>query len=200
MAGDMATADGAPRARIVHRIPGRMRVRFARGTVTPDALSDLKATVLKLEGVDRCEANGTTACLLVHFDEAGFDAETFALAVGGIADMPAPGETLVVASPNSRDDGPSRLARVINVRLRLLDRRLRRATGDRLDLRTIVPIAFASLALREIMLNSARLPTIPWYVLLWYAFDSYLRLQDSPTGQVTHSLIEHVAQAVPSPE
>ena len=37
-------------------------------------------------------------------------------------------------------------------------------------------------------------------VLLWYAFDSYLRLQDTPTGHVAHSLIETVAQAVPAPE
>ena len=196
----MSSADALPLARIVHRIPGRMRIRFGRGTVTPEALSGLSATVLKVKGVERCEANGTTACLLIHFDEAGFDADSFAVAIGGLAEVTSPNGTVIVAAPDARDEGPSRLARVINVRLRLLDRRLRRATGDRVDLRTIVPIGFAGLAIREIMASSARLPAIPWYVLLWYAFDSYLRLQDTPTGHVTHSLIETVAQAVPTPE
>ena len=196
----MTTAAGIPLGRVVHRVPGRMRVRFARGSVTPEALSRMRATVLKVRGVDRCEASGRTACLLVHFDEAAFDVRRFARAVGGLAEPGSPNGTVIVATSDARDQGPSRLARVINVRLRLLDRRLRRATGDRVDLRTIVPIGFAGLALREIVVNSARLPAIPWYVLLWYAFDSYLRLQDTPTGHVTHSLIEAVAQAVPAPE
>jgi hypothetical protein len=195
----MTTADGVPLARIVHRLPGRMRVRFARGTLTPDELSRLKATVLKLKGVDRCEANGTTACLLVHFDEATFNAKRFAVVVGGLVEGASPNGTVAVSTARS-DDGPSRVARVINVRLQLLDRRLRRATGNGVDLRTIVPIGFAGLALREMLVHSARLPAIPWYVLLWYAFDSYLRLQDTPTGHITHSLIETVAQAVPTPE
>ena len=196
----MTTADGVPTGRIVHRVPGRLRVRFARGSVSPEALSRMRATVLKIKGVARCEANGRTSCLLVHFDEAAFDDRRFARAVGGLAESMSPGDTVLVATVNGRDEGPSRLARVINVRLRLLDRRLRHATGDRVDLRTIVPIGFAGLALREVIVNSARLPAIPWYVLLWYAFDSYLRLQDTPTGHVTHSLIETVAQAVPAPE
>ena len=196
----MTTVDGVPLARIVHPIPGRMRVRFARGTLSQEALSRLSETVLEVKGVERCEVNCTTACLLIHFDEAGFDADTFAVVVGGLHESGSPNGTLIVAAPNERDEGPSRLARVINVRLRLVDRRLRRATGDRVDLRTIVPIGFAGLALREILVNSARLPAIPWYVLLWYAFDSYLRLQDTPTGHVAHSLIETVAQAVPTPE
>lgn len=196
----MTTVDGAPRGRIVHRVPGRLRVRFARSSVSPDALSRMRATVMQVKGVDRCEANRRTACLLVHFDQAAFDARRFARAVGGLAEDTSPGGAAIVAIADGRDEGPSRLARVINVRLRLLDRRLRHATGDRVDLRTIVPIGFAGLALREIVVNSARLPAIPWYVLLWYAFDSYLRLQDTPTGHVTHSLIESVAQAVPAPE
>jgi hypothetical protein len=194
----MTTA--ASPARVVHRIPGRMRVRFARGSITPEALARLQSGVLKVRGVTRCEANRTTGCLLVHFDEAGFDAGRFSRAVGGLADDRRPRGPAVTAAPvRVHDGGPSHLARVINVRLRLLDRRLRRATGDRVDLRTIVPIGFAGLAIREIVVNSAHLPAIPWYVLAWYAFDSYLKLQDSPTGQVTHSLIETVAQAMPEP-
>lgn len=92
-----------PRARIVHRIPGRMRVRFARGSVVPEALSDLSRTVLEVKGVDRCDASGSTACLLIHIDEASFDDRKLARTVGGIADAPMPRQRSAGQAPAAPD-------------------------------------------------------------------------------------------------
>jgi hypothetical protein len=57
------------------------------------------------------------------------------------------------------------------------DERVRESLGGAADLRTLVPAGLALLALREIL--AGRLVGAPWYALLWYSFDSFLKLRRS---------------------
>ncbi len=194
----MTAAAGSPAGRVVHRVPGRVRIKFDRAEMTPEALARLRQAISELDGVTRCDANQRATSLVIHYDDAGLDMDRLADAVGGLAPEEAAGGDPPDLAHERHPH--SRVARGLNARFVALDRRIRQLTGHRVDLKVAVPVGFGVLAARQIITSSGSLPAIPWYVLLWYAFDSYLRLQDTPTGHVTHSLIETVAQAVPAPE
>lgn len=58
-----------------------------------------------------------------------------------------------------------------------LDRRVHEAT-DGLGLRLLVPAGLAGLAGRQAVRHGARVRDAPWYVLAWYAFNTFMRLND----------------------
>jgi hypothetical protein len=49
-----------------------------------------------------------------------------------------------------------------------------RGTGS--DLRLLAPLTLGLLALRRAARNGPRLGDAPWYVLAWYAWESYTKL------------------------
>lgn len=56
------------------------------------------------------------------------------------------------------------------------DEKLRRVTSGRFSLRALVPAAFISLGIRELLRQGLSVGTIPWYVLIYYGVDSFLKL------------------------
>ena len=57
-----------------------------------------------------------------------------------------------------------------------LNQRVKTATNNTLDLRFLLPLSFGVLAWRQLIVKGWQLELIPWYVLAWYAFDSFLKL------------------------
>ncbi|MDQ6691903.1 MAG: hypothetical protein M3Z13_03960, partial [Candidatus Dormibacteraeota bacterium] len=47
---------------------------------------------------------------------------------------------------------------------------------NRLSLKWIVPATFATMGVRQLMIQGFKLGTIPWYVLLYYGADSFMKL------------------------
>ena len=60
-----------------------------------------------------------------------------------------------------------------------LNQRVKTATNDNIDLRFLLPLSFGVLALRKLIIKGWQLELIPWYVLAWYAFDSFLKLNSN---------------------
>lgn len=53
-------------------------------------------------------------------------------------------------------------------------------TNSAVDLRLLFPLGLSILALRQLILKGVQLEAIPWYVLAWYAFDSFMKLNMYP--------------------
>jgi hypothetical protein len=49
-------------------------------------------------------------------------------------------------------------------------------TNGATDLRLIVPLGFSLLALTQLIRQGFKFEDIPWYVLAWFAFDSFIKL------------------------
>jgi hypothetical protein len=63
----------------------------------------------------------------------------------------------------------------------------------------LVPVGLATLSLRELLRTGWEIEAAPWYVLAWYAFDSFIKLHytsdpdqqqnsnnsDKPNGHIT---------------
>lgn len=65
-----------------------------------------------------------------------------------------------------------------------LNRRVRQATNGELDIQFLFPLGLGILAVRQLLSKGLQLETIPWYVLAWYAFDSFIKLNgtNSPSS------------------
>ncbi|NWF60777.1 MAG: DUF5132 domain-containing protein [Fischerella sp.] len=51
-----------------------------------------------------------------------------------------------------------------------------RITNGVIDLRLLLPLGFSALAVRQLFIKGLQIDEIPWYVLAWYAFDSFMKL------------------------
>ncbi|MDR9402001.1 MAG: DUF5132 domain-containing protein [Halothece sp. Uz-M2-17] len=88
-----------------------------------------------------------------------------------------------------------------------LDASLRKATQGTIDARSLLSILFAALALRQLILKGFQFDDVPWYVLAWYAFDSFIKFHDRQalmSKETSTETIEHngnsVTQVQDSPE
>ncbi|MBW4676291.1 MAG: hypothetical protein KME52_20430 [Desmonostoc geniculatum HA4340-LM1] len=57
-----------------------------------------------------------------------------------------------------------------------LNKRVELATKGEIDLRVIFPLGLSILAVRQLLAKGLQFEIIPWYVLAWYAFDSFIKL------------------------
>ncbi|HEY4025812.1 MAG TPA: hypothetical protein VGO86_05215 [Candidatus Dormibacteraeota bacterium] len=60
--------------------------------------------------------------------------------------------------------------------VRDLDRRLAAATAGRVSLRWLVPAAFLTIGVRQLIRQGLTAGQIPWFVLIYYGVDSFLKL------------------------
>jgi hypothetical protein len=88
----------------------------------------------------------------------------------------------ILKTPNV-NQGPSDAAAEVSRVAVKLNRDVRRATKGAVDLQFLLPFSFAILALRQLLVKGLQFEIIPWYVLAWYAFDSFIKLHgiDEPS-------------------
>ncbi len=145
--------------RIVHQIPGRLRLRV------PESVDGarLAETLERLPGVHSAVWSDRTRSLLIVHDAEPSSAEAIieALDEHGPVAAPLPG---VPAAP---DDSRTVLARAVSDGFAELDGRVTRATRGVVGLGGLVPILFLLWAARELALG--RPARLAWTNALWYA-------------------------------
>ena len=67
----------------------------------------------------------------------------------------------------------------INYKVEDYETRVAEITNGRWDLRSVVPLTLGAFAVRQMLTDFAVVGTIPWYVLAWYAFDSFWKLNQA---------------------
>ncbi|RCJ22415.1 hypothetical protein A6S26_21950 [Nostoc sp. ATCC 43529] len=66
-----------------------------------------------------------------------------------------------------------------------LNKKVELATKGEIDLRVIFPLGLSILAVRQLLAKGLQFEIIPWYVLAWYAFDSFIKLHGVSKPQST---------------
>jgi len=151
------------RVRLEHHSDGRVRARVSREDRSPEQMEAMRRELSSQPAVHNVEVNPRTGSVLLE----GEDTRALEKALGEVFDVVAD-----VAGGESPRAGVESLVLVI----KQADRRLRRSTGQRFSLRWLVPAAFIAAGLRQVMKQGVTLGTIPWYVLLYYGVDSFLKL------------------------
>ena len=175
---DGSTTD-VEEAILLSAVPGRVRLKVFAGRRRPDELERVRAALDALPGVSAVQASTRTGSVLVRHEPAstGIDELRAALEELGLA-LVAP-----ESSPRSRMT-PAR--RVFETADQANSRVERRLGGP--DLRLIFPAALGLLSLRQATRDAPGLAQAPWYVLAWYAFDSFLKLngREATRGSANH--------------
>lgn len=146
----------APTLAIVHTMQGRLRLRLPP---TTDAAGLLEA-VRALDGVTQASWNARTHGLLLHYRPDETTAATLIEAVAAQTGAAAP-----PTAAGRVSNEPVAAALVSSVSE--LNSRVTRATGGRLDLGVLVPLALTAWAVRELL--RAQIAPLAWSSALWYA-------------------------------
>ncbi len=163
---------GNRQATIVHAIPGRVRVRLDPTLRSPDFMRSLVETLSEVKGVHQVQSNPTTGSILLLFDPGVLSLEQLYLAASA-ADV-------VIVTPGASSEPPvseqtTPLARSINSAVGRMDRTVFDFTGGKIDVKTLFPLGLAAAAVRQIATSGGNLAAAPWYVLLWYSFETFTK-------------------------
>ncbi len=168
-------------ASVVHHIPGRLRVRLPRARRDPQLLRDVQEFVQSLGGVQRVEINPATGSILVHYTpESHEEMRSMLQELAGEDTFGAPpgiGEAESLAGQILHEAdflaAHSELARQIVLSVQQVNRQIRQATDNFVDLNVLVP---ASLAIWAFFSIGAEVSTPLWVSLGIFSFNSFVSL------------------------
>lgn len=174
-----------PAVQVVHASPGRLRLRVRREAADDDTLARTERALVGLTGVRDVRANPLTRSVLVAYDDGVAEPAQVMAAVerAGLTVAPTPDQAGEGSGARAALDRTA-LSQGITDLFGAADTRLADLTGGAADLRTLVPVGFAVMAIRQLV--TGPVSAVPWYALAWYAFDSFVKLRrtDTPTEPV----------------
>lgn len=157
---------------VVSSTPNRTRLRVSPKRRNPEEMARIAKALKAHPDVNEVRANLQTGSIVVHhshkdnsWDDLSAILQDLGIVLGSITD---------VDLPFSR--GKSEVAADLTSAVSDLNERVGLATDGVVDLRLLVPIGLAALSLRELGRNGWEFQAAPWYVLAWYAFDSFIKL------------------------
>ena len=179
-------------AHVMHHIPGRMRVKVPHAKGNYQLLQQIEQSISPLPGITRVDISPATGSVLVHYDpdqHADFNnhlaahagrAELFALQppelteVDGIAaNIEADAEILAQHSETARS--------IVHF-MKQLNKRIKLATDNTVDLNVLIPLGLAIYTFLEI---GSEVATPLWVTLGIFSFNSFIVLHGSrPMVQV----------------
>jgi hypothetical protein len=143
---------------VVHRIPGRLRVRVP--VRVPEVR--LSEEIAALPGVTSATWSPLTRSLLVHYDGERAEEGAIVTAIARHAQV----DVISPAEPTSNGERPT-VAATVSSLFAAIDGRVAGATGGALALGVLVPAVLTLWAARELLRGRAR--PLAWSSALWYA-------------------------------
>ena len=167
-----------------HHVKGRARLRLPQPR-TPEEVAEIGRHLEAIKRVRTVEVNPTTGSLLLHVDPAD-PLEMVLEDIAGIGylvhRLTASRSRKRAASPKGPPQVPhSQGSWQVRYVLATMNKKVHDATDGRADLRVLVPAALGVLAARQLLKDARSLSQAPWYVLVYYAFDSFYKLNDEMT-------------------
>jgi hypothetical protein len=167
-------------ADIVHHIPGRLRVKLPSLRGDAASLEQVREILLPVDGIWDVTVNPLTGSVLIIYDPQDDEflkqLESYARENFGLAFL-ASESTTRGADAEARaayvPAGPSEAARVVAGLFRQLDEKIKISTDNNLDLKTLLPLGLASLAVLKLGSKAA---TPMWLTLGIFAFSSFVAL------------------------
>ena len=152
-------------SRVVSYTPGRMRLKVGHQHRNAKALEPITQALKSQLGIYDVRTNPHTGSItIMHATEhlSGEDIYAMLQDLGVIfADIAG---------------GRSEVASNITSAVYDLNRRVRKGTNGVVDLRILMPLGLGALSIRQLLVKGLQLDIIPWYVLAWYSFDSFIKL------------------------
>lgn len=159
-------------ARVVSSVPGRLRLRLPATAEGRDRLTEAAGDLEAHGDLLIADVRARSGSLVIRYDPAHSVDVWVRLRELGLQVPDAPDDAgTAVVDPATR----------VMTALKGLDAVVPRAAAGH-DLRTLVPLTYGLLAARQFIRGEQRLHEAPWYVLAWYAAESFQKAQRSRGG------------------
>jgi hypothetical protein len=166
---------------VVHATSGRLRLRVRATSTEVREVLDRVAHTADASPL-RVSTNLRTRSALVAWNPSELDVveavELLRNAHPALHDLTPPPDAIV--QPRRQSTVATHIAKSLSQ----ADRRVFHATEGVLDLRMLVPIGLAAYSVRQLIRTGPQLGKTPWYVLAYYAFDTFIKLHDTPPGDL----------------
>lgn len=155
-------------ARIISQTPGRIRFRVFQLSSQDGEIERIASVLKERLEIYRVRTNVQTGSITIFYAREHLDFGQINSLLQNL------GVTWGDFTPQ-QTNGRSQAAVGIIDRVYHLNQRVKIASNDSIDLRFLVPLGFGVLAVRQLLIKGLLLDAIPWYVLAWYAFDSFIK-------------------------
>ena len=163
--------DLAPVAAVsLSQAPGRMRLRFPSPYLKLKSGQSLVSSLKSRAEISGLRTNFQTGSLTIFYDPNLSNPTKINTLLQEL------GVRLREPAARPIDSHKSQAASQVTTTADLLNQRVQRATQGIVDLRFLMPLGFGVLAVRQLLVKGIMLEAIPWYVLAWYSFDSFIKL------------------------
>jgi copper chaperone CopZ len=169
MVGDM-NAHG----RIASSTPGRLRLRMYHPKSHPELMRRVKTYLNGRPGIQHVDANHATGSVTIQYDTAKHSHDSVLAMLHDIGVIMR--NVMVSGGYCLSDTNQCSFAVQITNAISDLDRHIFQATGGKIDLKLIIPLALGALGIRQILREGVRISDVPGCVLLWYAVEVFYRL------------------------
>jgi hypothetical protein len=126
-------------------------------------MEQLKHRLESRPGIERVQVRPTTGSILVE----GRRDEQIDAALHEVFDLV---RVFAEGEPSER------AVELVVEAIRSADGRVKDVTGGWLSLRWLVPATFVGVGVRQLLAQGLTLGNVPWYVLIYYGVDSFLKL------------------------
>jgi Heavy metal associated domain 2 len=162
---------GTAPAKVVHQVPGRIRVRFEPGVNVSEAVARLQETLSQYHGVLSVEPRLKSRSVVVHYSAAELELQRliedgFSAAAIDVAEHSLEA-IATVASGTAVGRGVVKAVGRANARVE-------QTTGGVLDLRDAFPLTLFGLGIARVL--QGNLQPVPWYNLLYYGYSTFSAL------------------------
>lgn len=156
-----AAMEQLPAARVIHSMPGRVRIRFSPA-LSSSSIGNIREHLEHALACDRIQANPATASILLQGPN---------LTLGALAGAGLSGNLFRLMPPDA--PSPALVSRHARRQVKRIDTGIRRLTGNSLNLSGSVFIVLIGHAMTEIIRGRLVLPS--WFTALWFATTLYNR-------------------------
>jgi hypothetical protein len=169
---------------VASHIPGRLRVRMCRDCRQPQVLHHIQQGLGDCQGIQGVEVNPAAGSVTVQYDALRYPEDSI---FGLLTDLDVLLGTMLNAphiDAPAAGPGQSQAAVTLASALDDLDHRVSALTGRRLNLRVLFPLGLAGVGLWQLLKNGLMLETAPSWLLLWLAFDAFVKLHPHDASPV----------------
>ncbi|MEA5558102.1 HMA2 domain-containing protein [Nodularia spumigena] len=153
--------------KIISNTPGRIRLRISPPHRHPREMQSITNVLKAQSQIIQVRTNINSGSIIINHDGKNASLENV---LTTLLDL---GVTFADITEGNSEAAEDVKRAVIN-----LNKRFEQATSGEVDLRFLFPLGLSMLAVRQILVKGLQLEIIPWYVLAWYAFDSFMKLNN----------------------
>jgi Heavy metal associated domain 2 len=181
------------KARIEHKVPGRIRMRIPSGKTNPAILEIYKEAFSHIPGITKVKSKPATGSIIIHYDpkrEVEFEKQLPVYCAQhhlSLAAAPLPGDEINLIANKIKAEADflsqrSELAKTTVDLCRNLDNQLKLTTGNTIDLKIVLAGGLAAYTFWEIGADAA---TPMWVTLALFSLNHFAEVHSGQPAMAT---------------